>query len=265
MSKTLFAKEMRANLFVAGIIIAVLIMYIVVIVSMFDPELGESLELMMQSMPEVFAAFGMANQGTTLLDFLVNYLYGFLLTLMPFVLVLIMVNKLIVRPVDRGTMAYLLATPASRTKIVLTLAGVLVAMMVLQLVVVTVVEIASSEMMFTGSLDRGALLQVNAGLFGLWLFLAGLCFCSACVFSNAGRALWVGGALGIVFFMLQMIAQVGDELEFLNNINPLMLFDASGLTTGDTTAIAGSLVLAVVGIVLFALGAVVFSRRDLSL
>ena len=60
MNKTLFAKELRANLFVSDIIAAVLAMYIGMIVSMFDPELGESLDLMMQSMPEVFAAFGMS-------------------------------------------------------------------------------------------------------------------------------------------------------------------------------------------------------------
>ena len=89
MNKTLFAKELRANLFVSDIIAAVLAMYIGMIVSMFDPELGESLDLMMQSMPEVFAAFGMSTQATTLIDFMLNYLYGFLLTI--FILVLILI------------------------------------------------------------------------------------------------------------------------------------------------------------------------------
>ena len=55
MNRTLFAKELRANLFVSLIIAAVLAMYIGVIVSMYDPELGESLDAMMQSMPEMFA------------------------------------------------------------------------------------------------------------------------------------------------------------------------------------------------------------------
>ena len=51
MNRALFAKELRANLFVSLIIAAVLAMYIGVIVSMYDPELGESLDAMMQSMP----------------------------------------------------------------------------------------------------------------------------------------------------------------------------------------------------------------------
>ena len=83
MNKTLFGKELKANLFVSVVIAAVLAMYVTVIVSMFDPDLGESLDLMMQSMPELFAAFGMATQGATLLDFMLNYLYGFLHVLFP--------------------------------------------------------------------------------------------------------------------------------------------------------------------------------------
>ena len=103
MNKTLFAKELRANLFVSGIIAAVLAMYIGTIVAMYDPKLGESLDLMMQSMPELFAAFGMSMQATTLLEFMLNYLYGFLLTIFILVLILVMVNKLMVRYLDAQT------------------------------------------------------------------------------------------------------------------------------------------------------------------
>ena len=46
------------------IIGAVLAMYAGVVTSMFDPELGESLQMMMEAMPQMFAAFGMANPGS---------------------------------------------------------------------------------------------------------------------------------------------------------------------------------------------------------
>ena len=124
MNRTLFAKELRANLFVSAIIAAVLAMYIGTIVAMYDPKLGKSLDAMMQSMPELFAAFGMSMQATTLLEFMLNYLYGFLLTIFILVLILVMANKLMVRYLDRGAMAYLLATPNSRTRIACTMIGV---------------------------------------------------------------------------------------------------------------------------------------------
>ncbi|RDB63116.1 hypothetical protein C1878_04400 [Gordonibacter sp. 28C] len=265
MNRTLFAKELRANLFVSFIIVAVLAMYIGVIVSMYDPELGESLDAMMQSMPEMFAAFGMATQATTLLDFMLNYLYGFLLTIFILVLILVMVNKLMVRYLDRGAMAYLLATPNSRTRIALTMVGVLATVLVGLMVATTALEMGFGEALFPGELDMQALLQVNAGLLALWLAMAGLCFLSACLFSNATAALWVGGGLNILFFLMQMASQVGDKFEFLENVNPLTLFDYYGLAAGDASAVGGAVALAAGAAVLFAAAVAVFDRRDLSI
>lgn len=264
MNKTLFAKELRANLFVFGIVFAVLVMYIAVIVSMFDPELGQSLDMMMASMPDLFAAFGMATQATTLTDFMLNYLYGFLLTIFPFVLIVIMANKLMVRYLDRGTMSYLLATPNSRTRIAATLAGVMVALLVALAALATLAEMGCAELMFPGDLDIPGLLRTNAGMLALWVFLAGMCFLSACLFSNASAALWVGGGAGILFFLMQMVSQVGDKFAFLKNVNPLTLFDYYGLAAADASATGGAIALAVMGVALFAVAVAVFDRRDLS-
>ena len=264
MNKTLFAKELRANVFVAAIIAAVLAMYIGVIVSMYDPDLGASLDMMMESMPELFAAFGMANAATTLTDFLINYLYGFLLTMFPFVLILIMVNKLMVRYLDRGTMAYLLATPNSRVRIAGTMIGVVATVLTALAVLVTALEMGFAEALFPGELDFEALAWVNAGLLALWLAMAASCFLSACLFSNAAAALWTGGGLWILFFLMQMVSQVDDDFEFLENINPLTLFDYYGLAASDASAIGGAVVLAMSAVALFAAAVAVFTRRDLS-
>lgn len=264
MNKTLFAKELRASAFTFIIVAAVLAMYVVTIVAMFDPELGESLDAMMASMPDLFAAFGMAQPSSTLLDFQLNYLYGFLLNMFPLVLILVMVNKLIVRYVERGAMAYLLATPVSRVRIACTQAGVLVVALVLLVVVVGVIQIATSEFMFPGDLDVEGLLRANVGLLGLLLALAGLCFLSACLFSNAAMALWVGGGICIASFLVQMISQVGDKFEWLQNTTPLALFDAYGLAANESAAWGEVGILYAATVVLFAAAVLVFNRRDLS-
>lgn len=264
MNRTLFVKEMRSSAFVTVVIAAVLAMYVAMIVSMFDPELGESLTLMMQSMPDLFAAFGMAQPSTTLLDSMLNYLYGFLLTVFPLVLVLIMVNKLVVRYLDRGTMAYLLATPTSRVCIAVTLISVLVSILALLMVSVVAVEVGSAELMFPGELDMAGLMRANVGLLGLWLALAGLCFLSACAFSNAALALWAGGGVCILSFLVQMVSQVGDKFEFLKYATPLTLFDVYGLAANDASAWVGTVALYGIAVVLFAAGVVVFARRDLN-
>ena len=264
MNSTLFAKEIRSNLFVFAVIAAVLFLYLAVVISMYDPELGESLDMMMASMPELFAMFGMATQATTLLGFMLNYLYGFLLTVFPFVLILIMVNKLVVRSLDRGTMSYLLATPNSRTRIAGTLAAVLIVALIVLAVLTMAAEAGCAAFMFPDDLDAEGLLRANIGMLCLWVFLGGLCFLSACSFPNASAALWVGGGAGIAFFLMQMAAKVSDKLEFLDKANPLALFDYYGLAAGETTAYGSAAVLLLIGIAMFAAAIVIFNRRDLN-
>lgn len=170
-----------------------------------------------------------------------------------------------VRYLDRGAMAYLLATPNSRTRIALTMIGVMATVLVVLAALVTLTEWGFAEAMFPGELDVQALLQVNAGLLALWLAMAGLCFLSACLFSNSSAALWAGGGLCILFFLMQMVSQVGEKFEFLENVNPLSLFDYYGLAVSEASAAGGAVALAVGAVVLFAAAVAVFDRRNLSL
>ena len=77
-------------------------LYESIIVAMYDPKLGESLNMMAESMPQLFAAFGMTDPGLTLLDFLTNYLYGFILIIIPLVYIMIMCHRLMARYIDKG-------------------------------------------------------------------------------------------------------------------------------------------------------------------
>ena len=99
---TLLKKEFKANLLILIIFMALLSMYSVIIVAMYDPKLGESMNMLAKSMPEIFSAFGMSNPGTTLLDLITNYLYGFILIAIPFVFTIIMCQRLVARYIDKG-------------------------------------------------------------------------------------------------------------------------------------------------------------------
>ena len=120
MNTTLFRKEIKSNYILILIFIGVLAMYACMIVLMFDPKLGDSLKMMAESMPGIFSAFGMTNVGTTLLEFVNSYLYGLLFVAFPGVFIIILSGRLVVKYVDNGSMAYLLAVPEKRRKIVTT-------------------------------------------------------------------------------------------------------------------------------------------------
>ena len=159
----LFRHELRSCLFPTAIIAAVVVLYACVIIGMYDPELGESLALMRDAMPELFAAFGMADQGTTLLEFVVNYLHGFLLVVLPLVLVAVLTSRLVVRHVECGSIAYLLAQPVGRARLMLSQAGVLILCLVLLAAVLTVFELAVAQAMFPGELAVMDLVALGTG------------------------------------------------------------------------------------------------------
>lgn len=197
---TLFRREWRVNYKIVLIFCGIFTLYTGVIISMFDPEMGGSLQLMMESMPELFSAFGMDTPGATLLEFLANYLYGFLLICLPLVMILFLSSRLMARYIDRGSMACLLATPHSRTSIALTQAVVLAMCVLAAVVYETLCGLVLSEAMFPGELDGGQFVFLNFCLLGMLEFLAGLCFAVRAVFRKAaGPSAWGPGCALCLF------------------------------------------------------------------
>ena len=105
----LLKREIKSNCKVFLIIAAVASMYISVMVSMFEPGLGEMLAEFEKAMPGLMSAAGMTNPGTTLQSFLKTYLYGFFMFVLPMIYELFTANKLVAGYVDRGSMASILS------------------------------------------------------------------------------------------------------------------------------------------------------------
>lgn len=265
MNGTLFKKEIKSNWLLLVIFLGVLSMYAVMITMMFDPKLGDSLRMMSDSMPQLFEAFGMANVGTTLLEFISGYLYGMLLVAFPGVFVIILSNRLVAKYVDNGSMAYLLAVPEKRRKIVLTQCIFLLTTLVIMVVYIVALILIIGEALFPGELDIPAFLRVNVGLLGLLIFFGGACFCGSCFCNESKHSSAIGTTVVVYSILLQMISQVGDKFENIKYATPLTLFDVTGLGAGDSNAMGMCIILYVVGILLAIIGILRFSKRDLPL
>ena len=265
MSLTLFRREVRAHWVLALVFAAVMTLYGSMIVSMFDPKLGESLAMMAESMPQIFAAFNMTDPGATLTEFLANYLYGFLFIVLPMVAILILAAGLVAGHVDKGSMAYLLASPHTRAGIVWTQAAVLFSFTLLLCAWAFGLCTAAAQLMFPGELDVPAYLVVNAGLLCLHLALGGFCFFASCLFNESRLSVALGAGVPVLFFLIRMLANMGGRLEKLKYATVFTLFDPTGLFRGDGAAYAGAAVLLALGLGFYALGTAVFSRRDLPL
>lgn len=265
MNFTLLKKEIQSNWILLVIFLAVLSIYSVMITMMFDPKLGDSLRMMAESMPQIFAAFGMADVGTTLLEFVNGYLYGMLLIAFPGVYIIILANRLVAKYVDNGSMAYLLAAPEKRSKIALTQCIFMLLSLVLMVLYCTALILAVSEMMFPGEMDAAGFMRVNIGLLGLLVFFAGACFCASCCCNESKTSSAVSTTVIVYSILVQMISQAGEMFESVKYATPLTLFDVGGLSAGDASAWTACAVLYAAGVVLMGVGIVRFSKRDLPL
>lgn len=264
MSVVLWKKEWKSGWKLWVIFAAVLTMYSAIITGMYDPELGESLNLMMESMPELFAAFGMSDPGSTLVEFLINYLYGFLFVAIPVVFLLLLIWRVLLRYIDKGTLACLLATPNSRRTIAVTQILTMLSMLAVLAVYLTVLLYVLGETMFPGELKSGELVAANFGLLGLWIFLSGICWLAGCVIKETRAAMGTAGGLCILFLLIRMLADLGGDVEWMKYLTPLTLFDPLGLAKGSPEALAEMCGLYGVGLLCFLAGAAVFCRRDFS-
>ena len=243
---------------------AVLAMYAGVVTSMFDPDLGESLRMMMETMPQMFAAFGMADPGSTLAGFLANYLYGFLYIALPLVLILLLNSRFLVRWIDQGSMAWLLAAPLSRRKLAATQAAALVVAVTLLCLWIAGLGLGFSTVMFPGELDMTRYAVMNLGLWALLQLLAALCFLAGCAVPDSRLATGAGGGVCVVFVLVDMLAGMDEGWEALRFFTPLTLYDPAGLAAG-TAPLWPAAVLTGAALILYAVGIAVFCRRDLSL
>lgn len=265
MNGTLFKKEMKSNVKIFLIFAAIVTLYGSVIVAMYDPKLGESLNMMATAMPELFAAFGMVDPGLTLLDFILNYLYGFLLIVIPFVFSVILCHRLMARYIDQGSMAYLLAVPYNRNVLLRTQLFVLLVWNFLLIAYVSVLILGVSSLMFKEGIEVLSFLWVNLALFFLHVFLSSMCFLFACSFNETKFSIGLGAGLGGCFVLIQMLSKVSDTVDFLKYFTPLTLFDPKKLAAFDSNALCWAISLLLGSIVWMILASVIFKKRDLPL
>lgn len=264
-SMPLLKKEVKSNYKLFIIFAAVLTMYISVIIPMFDPKIGNALAEFEKAMPEMMAAFGMSNPGTTLIEFINTYLFGFLFMVFPMIFEIIIANKLIAKYVDSGSMAYLLATPNKRGKIAITQAVFMLLSVGALILFITLVGVISSEAYFPGDLDIKKYILMNVGLYCLHIAIGGLGFFASCISNDIKLSYSISAGIPIGFFIIQLLANMGGKLENFKYFTIFTLLDTNKLINGESTGVWMFLALLAIGIVLYIAGILRFNKKDLPL
>ena len=97
MNGVLFRRSARSLWKTWVVFAAVLSLYVSMITAMFDPKLNATLDEIVTAMPQLMNMVGMQAGSSSLGGFLINYLYGFLLLLLPLVFSILAANRLVAR------------------------------------------------------------------------------------------------------------------------------------------------------------------------
>ncbi len=264
-NKTLYRREMKKSINMLLFFMAVLAMYVVIIGGMYDQKTMKMLDNFYTIMPGLMAAVGMKPGSTTLLGFMVSYLYGAILIIFPIIYSILRANDLIAKYVDNGSMAVLLAAPVKRRTIVITQLAVLLSGVCLLMLYTTVLELVVIGYKYPHELMVADLLKLNLGLLFLHLFIAGICFLSSCIFSQSNYSLAFGAGLPTFMYILQMLANMGKKTEAVKYFTIFTLYDPYGIIAKEAGVFSGPIILFVGAIVLYILSSVIFCKKDLSL
>lgn len=265
MNGALYKYEMKSSMKLLIIFAAIMTMYVSIIIGMYDPKMMNMLDEFAKAMPEIMAAVGMNISTTSLLGFMVSYLYGFILIVFPMVFCIVRGNGLIAKYVDKGSMVSLMAAPMKRSKIVITQMMVLISGVVLLIGYVTILEYCVAQSYFPNEIGKSELWKLNIGLLCLHLCIASIIFLASCVCSDTKYSVGFGAGIPAVMYIMKMLANVGGKAENAKYFTMFTLFDPEGIISGKEGAMIGSSILLIVAIIMFGLSVYIFDRKDLSI
>ena len=262
-ARALFKVDMKNSIKLMFIFWVILVMYSIVIIWMFDPEFSEMLLQYQQMMPELMSAFGMEGETNSLIAFMNTYLYGFLMLIIPMIFELMLVNQCVMKYVDNGSIACILATPNSRKKIIITQMLAILISIVILISATAMAGYLSAEILFQGELDVAKYINLNISTLLLHFTISGISFFSACFFNEEKNYLAIGAGLPLAFYLIQMLSGMGDSLDKLKYFTIYTLFPADYIISGEGNVLFYNLMMLFLAALLYSLGAIRFIKKDM--
>lgn len=263
MNWTLFKTDLKNNAVLLAIISAVLMLYFSVMASMFEPADTTALSSMFEMLPEgLRAGLGFDSVPTNLTGFMTNYYYGFIVFVFPMIYCIIAANRLVAKLVDNGSFAYLLMSPVSRRKIIVTKGVFLLCSIALLFVILHICGGAVCRLFFGDMLNRHIFLRLNINAALLTMLVGMICFFYSCLFNDSKQALAYSAGVNIGFLLLFILGRTSSQSEFLKDMSIYAMLDTQRLLEGNSTSgLVGILIAAI--LLLFGLSVWIFDRKNL--
>lgn len=261
----LFAYNMRANYKIWTIFLAILLFYGLIIVFMLDTVISDKTTMMTNSAPELMSAFGINTEPATYAEAIVSLLYGFIFIMWPLVYLIAVGHRVSAKMIDRGSMASILASPNSRGIIILTQAVFYVFSLFSLLALSVLALFITSSVIYPGELDALQFIYLNLGLFSLHFLISAICFVVSSSVNESWAYFTFGAGLPIMFYLFQMLGNIGGDLKFFSNLTIFSLFEPEKYLASDwSLVLPQGLTLLGLGILLYLVSFMIFRKRDIA-
>lgn len=257
--KSLFIHLIKTNLKIFIIIAGALSLLIGIVMSIFTPETMD--EITKASMDTPINPLG---DISTLIAFVANQYFGNFALIFAMIYSIIIGNKLIADQVDKGSMAYHLSTPITRTQYTFTSAIYFVSSLLVMFGLVFVVGYGVAELVQPGELPVKEFFILTVGSLLLHLAISGITFFASCLFNRSSNSLALGAGLTVFFYAANLLSGMSDSLEFLKSATIISLFDTNAIIQNESYE-GQFVLLAMLTFVLYFIGIIVFKRKDLPL
>jgi hypothetical protein len=265
MSVTLLKTVFKKNWTLLLIFFCILMMYMSVMVSMYDPNDMEALTSMLKLFPaNLMKAMGFSKMVTDLTGYLASWLYGLLMLGFPMVYCIILGNRLVAKMVDDSSFAYLLSTPNSRVKIIITQGFYALVSIMLLFAGLFTSGIIICSVMFPGMLDIGAFFRLNLTTMLVNMAVMMISFFFSCLFNDTKLSLGFGSGFPIVFLLMNMLGGVSKDSEILKKLSIYGFYDPVDLVHGSEILGVNLFYIGIIA-VLFVSGILIFNKKRLPL
>ncbi|MFA7376155.1 MAG: ABC transporter permease subunit [Acholeplasmataceae bacterium] len=264
MNNALFKQTIKDNYKLFLIVFSVMSLYAVIIVSMYDAQDMASWDELLKMFPEsLINAMGFQVLDQSFVGYIAGYYYGFLMLLFPMIYLGSASMRILSKYVDNTSMALLLATPNKRNKISFTSAIFLLSSISLLIMMVAFVIYLCAVLMVGEVANLSRFILLNLNVIALFYLLSGIGFFFSAICNETKDALMYGTGIPIIFFVIDMLKNTNDKLDFFKYFSVYSLFDTSLIFSDSNLVHVNIFVLNVLAIGCYYFGIRLFEKRDL--
>jgi ABC-2 type transport system permease protein len=243
--------------------LAFLLMYVSMFPSFADQT--EQWDEVMKTIPEgVMKAFNLEDYSFARLEnFLSGELYSITWPLLLIILAVSTAGAAIANEIEKGTIEIILAQPITRTKFYLSryIAGVVV---ILVFVIITIYPTIPMAKIFDISItpNNYSTLAFSAFLFGIAVFSVG--YALSAIFSDRGKVYFLTAGLMVLMYVFNIVALLKESFSDLKYLSFFHYFNPVDNLVRNKIDATGVIVFITTIIVAFAVGLIVYNKRDIA-